>query len=254
MRFLLSILLVIAVGCGSDAPPPNTPEPTTDATPAQTETSTPKGEPATSPPPQPACVPAAYRLCPVDEGAGDAEFAAFRAELLDAVRRKDATRLLTLVDPNIRTSFGEGGGVDDFRRQWNIDSPDSRLWPELATILTMGGSFLGDGEQRAFWAPYVYANWPEGFDAFTHVAAVRAGVPLRSGTTETDPIVVTVDWEILEVNAAGATGENQWTRVRTHAGKEGWVSSEDVRSSVGYRAGFNRISGSWKLNALVAGD
>ena len=158
---------------------------------------------------------------------------------MDAVKRKDEAKLRELVDPAIRTSFGDSGGIEDFMKRG--------LWSELETILGMGGRFLGEGD-AAFWAPYVYAAWPENLDAFQHVAALRAGIPIRSEPRSDANVVATVDWAILEL--VGSGGENEgWRRLR-----EGWVERKDVRSPIDYRAGFNKREGRWRMTALVAGD
>ncbi len=210
---------------------------------------------ATATPPAPAsdivtCAPAAHRLCPVDEGTSDASFVAFRDALSDAVSRKDETALLALIDPAIRTSFGGGSGLEDFRNQWRSSSADSKLWAELSEVLNLGGTFRGEGTDRSFWAPYVYAAWPDSIDAFQHVAATRANVPIRREPAQQAEIVATVDWEIL----AASERASGWIQVKTSDGKQGWVQESDVRSPVGYRAGFSKRSGAWKMEALVAGD
>jgi hypothetical protein len=201
----------------------------------------------------PACVPAPQRLCPVDEGASDASFAAFRDEMRNAIAKKDADALLALVDPKIRTTFGEGGGLDDFKTAWQPESKESRLWRELDQILSMGGSFGGEGAQRSFWAPYIYSAWPENIDAFAYVATIRAVVSIRASADAGAAEVATLDWEIVE-RTDPAREDATWVRIRTQKGIEGFVRSSDVRSPVGYRAGFSRRSGEWKMEALVAGD
>lgn len=201
-----------------------------------------------------ACVAAADRLCPVDEGTRDPAFAAFRDALRDAVRAKSESRLLKLVDPNIRTSFGGGGGIDDFKKQWKTSSPESEVWAELAAIADMGGKFVGAGPERSFWAPYVYAAWPETYDAFQHVAAVRDSVPIRRNAAPEAAPVTTVSWAILELVSYPGAQREGWLRVKAPDGQEGWVAEADVRSPVGYRAGFSIRRGRWLMEALVAGD
>jgi len=207
------------------------------------------------PPPKPAasapvCTPAPNRLCPSDAGASDPSFEQFRKELRTAVEQKNEAELLKHIAPDVRTSFGGGGGIDDFRKSWKTGSADSELWPKLHTILDLGGSFTGEGDAKSFWAPYVYANWPESIDAFENVAAVRAGVVLRASSSHDAAQVATVDWEILKV----VSRSDAWMRVKTSGGVEGWVSAVDVYSPIGYRAGFSKRTGEWKLEALVAGD
>ena len=180
MKSLLSSALLVFFAACSGAPPeaPVSPGPETAATVAPPSSETP------DPPAQPAaCVPAPDRLCPVDEGASDPSFAAYRTRLEVAVRRRDADALLALVDPDIRTSFGGTGGIDHFRAQWKLDAPDSALWPELDAILSSGGTFRGPAAARSFWAPYVYSAWPEGKDSFTHVAALGPDVEVRESAS-----------------------------------------------------------------------
>ena len=190
------------------------------------------------------CTAAPHRLCPKDDGPGHAEFDAFRRELATAVQEKNEAKLLKLIDPKIRTSFGDDGGIDEFRRTWRTSSPDSALWNVLARLLGLGGT-LRDG---MFWAPYVYSAWPDSIDAFENVAAIRAGVPIRKEPSPDAPIVETVDWSILQL-MPGTQLNQPWLHVKT-----GYVRAEDVYSPIGYRAGFSRRSGRWLMEALVAGD
>jgi hypothetical protein len=219
----------------------------------ETTTSTPAPPPsvaetaprAAEPPQQPqspACVPAERRLCPVDEGTRDASFVAFRNELLDAIAKNDEERLLQHVDPKIRMSFGTEGGTEAFKQRWRET--------ELEKILRLGGTFR---EGDNFWAPYVYSAWPESIDVFEHLAAIRAGVPLRKTASADAETVTTVDWAILEL-IPEPNAPRDWFHLKTADGKEGWVHAADVHSPVGYRAGFSKRSGQWKLEALVAGD
>ncbi|MFN2441747.1 MAG: SH3 domain-containing protein [Thermoanaerobaculia bacterium] len=200
-----------------------------------------------------ACEPAPDRLCPVDEGSGDAEFTGYRTALVQAVANRDMEAFRGMVDPAIRTSFGPGGGFDALIQQWETASGSSALWEELDTILGGGGAFRGEGDDRSFWAPYVYAIWPEDVDAFEHVAATGRRVVVRERPETRAGEVARVDHEILEL-VRREEESAEWLRVRTPAGVEGWVAESDVRSPIGYRAGFNRNGGTWRMTALVAGD
>jgi hypothetical protein len=199
------------------------------------------------------CQPGSERLCPVDEGAKDPEFAAYRTALLQAVAAKNPEALRGMVDPGVRTSFGADGGFEALLEQWEARSGSPALWDELEGILRGGGAFRGEGESRAFWAPYVYASWPEEVDAFEHVAATGSSVVIRERPDPEGAEVARVDYEILEL-VRREEESDQWVRVRTQAGVEGWVASGDVRSPIGYRAGFERNGGTWRMTALVAGD
>jgi len=215
----------------------------------------PKDQQAPPPPPKPAaaepvCTPAQNRLCPSDTGASDPSFERFRKELRASIEQKNEAELLKRIAPDVRTSFGGSGGIAEFRKRWKTGSADSELWATLGTILENGGNFIGESNAKSFWAPYVYANWPEAIDAFENVAAVRAGVVLRASASRDAAQVATVDWEILKV----ISRNDAWMNVKTSGGVEGWVAAADVYSPIGYRAGFSKRSGEWKLDALVAGD
>ena len=138
-------------------------------------------------------------LPPIDEAAQRPAFFAFRARLQDAIARRDPEAILQAVHPDVRTSFGEGGGLEDFRRQWRPDAPDSPLWATLGSVLSLGGSFAADG---SFRAPYVFSRWPDDVDAFEHMAVVGESVRVREGPALDAPVVGSVSFGIVGVDAS----------------------------------------------------
>ncbi|HEX7150803.1 MAG TPA: hypothetical protein VF618_04885 [Thermoanaerobaculia bacterium] len=197
------------------------------------------------------------KLLPVDQSAQDAAFAAYRAKLLDAVARKDAAALLTLVDPKIRTSFGDGGGTNDLRKMWKLDEgAASPLWNELHTILTMGGTFRNLGNTKQFCAPYVYSAWPEEHDAFMSFAVIAENVPLVDAAGK--PIATLSHDIVAYVPDAAQSAEEferaERRRVKTADGREGFVATANLRSPIGWRACFAPKGNDWKMDLLVRGD
>ncbi|HYO75449.1 MAG TPA: hypothetical protein VE010_03215 [Thermoanaerobaculia bacterium] len=182
------------------------------------------------------------KLMPVDEGSSDPSFVAYRNQLLEAVRGRNAEALVVLVDPKIRTSFGDGGGADEFRKSLQKEG----MWENLDTALSRGGKFL-DPEKRAFWAPYVYSAWPDDRDGFQSFAVIGENVPLRQSKDPASPVIATLSYDIVERTEV----EGQ---IKTADGKTGFVEPKLLWSPVGYRAGFNRTNGQWRMNAFVAGD
>ncbi len=65
---------------------------------------------------------------PVDEGKKDKSFSAFRDKLIEAVKKRDKKYLLSILDPNIKSSFGGDDGIKDFKTMWKIDSSKTKLW------------------------------------------------------------------------------------------------------------------------------
>jgi hypothetical protein len=189
-------------------------------------------------------------LLPVDEAALRPAFFAFRARLQQAIARRDARTILDAVDPDVRTSFGDGGGLDDFHRQWRPDTPDSPLWSTLGTVLALGGSFADDG---SFRAPYVFSRWPDDMDAFEHMAVVAESVRVRERPGLDAPVVGSVSFGIVRVEAP-EDREAPWRAVRLADGRRGFMATQYLRSPVDYRAIFSETAGGWRLTAFVAGD
>ncbi len=245
MKLLIALPLAVLVACGRQETATPPPVPAATAEPASTQTSTTPLAPASSPA---ALDPVAGpKLTPSDEGASDAAFVAYRDRLRDAVKNRDAKAVVALADPKIRTSFGEGGGANALEQL--LARPG--MWERLGTVLAHGGSFLGE-ERSAFWAPYVYSAWPDRQDAFTAIAIIAENVPLRQGAGATTGILATLSYDIVE--RISPPDESPWVEVKTADGRKGFVEAKYVLSPVGYRAGFNKLNGEWRMTALVAGD
>jgi hypothetical protein len=185
------------------------------------------------------------KLPPADESKADPSLVAYLDTLRTAVQKRDIGAVIAAADPTIRTSFGEGGGAASLRKM--LERPE--LWSELEQILKLGGTFLEGSNQKAFWAPYVYSEWPDREDAFEALAVIGDEVPLRS--TPDGPAIATLSYDI--VTRAGDPDDG-WQKIRTADGRTGVVETRFLRSPVGYRAGFNKTGDTWRMTGLVAGD
>jgi hypothetical protein len=243
MKRILGLLLFLAVACRENVAPETVTTTTNDAAAPAAAAS-----PAEAPPAATSTAPAVNgpKLMPVDDAPQDPALVAYRNQLLEAVRRRDAAAVVALVDPKIRTSFGDGGGADELRKTLEKEG----VLDDLELVLSRGGTFQGEGEARSFWAPYVYSAWPDAHDAFQSLAVIEDNVPLRETRDASSPVVATLAYDIVTL----VMSENEVRQVKTADGKVGWVDARYVRSPVGYRAGFNKVQGQWRMNAFVAGD
>lgn len=197
------------------------------------------------------------KLLPIDEAARDPAFFVFRARLQEAVARHDAAAVLDAADPNIKVGFGGKDGLAAFREKWKLQDGDkSPLWAELGLVLSLGGGFRSPS---SFEAPYVFSRWPEAHDAFEHVAVLGTDVRVRAEPRADSKILAALSFDIVRLSQAGRSRltpaqMKEWTAVELQGGRTGYVASRYVRSSVGYRALFNKINGRWRMTALVAGD
>jgi len=180
------------------------------------------------------------KLMPVDEAQRDPMLVSFRNQVLEAIDHNDQKALAQLIDPKVRTSFGDdkGGG------KVNLSA--------LEHALALGGSFQKGSDVPRFWAPYVYSEWPEAHDAFSEAAIIAEDVPLHQSNDPASPAVATLRYDIVKM--LDTTSDAPMRHVRTADGHEGWVESSRVRSSIDYRAGLVRKDGAWKIEAFVAGD
>lgn len=205
-------------------------------------------------------------LKPVDEAAKDASFLAFRTKLIAAAERHDAKYILGIIDPQIKLGFGGDDGIANFRKQWKINAKDSPFWEEFLAAIKNGGAFDGRGRNKynSFTAPYTFSSWPEDVDSFEHVAIFGSDVNLRERPAADAKVVATLSYNIVTPNNEESTtvktgpGEDDWEfdwrKVTTMGGKTGFVKAKYVRSSIDYRAGFEKARGVWKLEFFGAGD
>lgn len=198
---------------------------------------------------------------PVDEAGRNPDFLAFRTRLLEIVKKKDVAGLKTIVDPGIKASFGGHGGWAGFAEVWQLERKPgaSAVWQELGGALRLGGAFNSSGD---FSAPYVYAKFPDKYDAFTHGAIVGSDVNVREAPKTTAPVIVKLSHTIVpfaqietELPRETIGGETHpWRAVTLGDGRIGYVYGKFVRSPLDYRAGFHKTAAGWKLVFFVAGD
>jgi hypothetical protein len=189
-------------------------------------------------------------LPPVDQASSIPELFAVRAQLQAAVARRDAQAVMSALSREVRLSFGSEEGIDDFKRLWRPDLPNSPLWETLSTVLALGGAFDPDG---TFTAPYVFTQWPQDKEAAIHVVALGAAVRVHAAARADAAVVAVLDFEIVEL-AAPPEPQARWVRVKAGAGRSGFVDGRWVRSATDYRITFARREGRWQVISFLAGD
>lgn len=195
---------------------------------------------------------------PVDEGPKNASFQTFRTQLIAALKRRDARYIYGIVDRNIKLGFGGEDGLANFKKNWKLESAKSEFWAEMLKVVSNGGTF-DKSNRNLFLAPYLFATFPEDFDPFEYQAIFGFDVNLRSQPNVNSTVVAKLSYNIVKADyqnsiAIRDSDKYQWIKVETVGGKKGWVAAEYVRSSIDYRAGFEKIKGKWTLTFFLAGD
>ncbi len=188
-------------------------------------------------------------IFPVDEGAKDPEFFAFRRNLIHALIAQDEAYLKSAVAPDIKWSFGGGDGAEGFYSGWNDGAGDGQLYNTLLGLLLNGGTFISEG---TFCAPYTYKTEAVE-DPFSVVIAVDRDVPVFDKPSQGAKVIGRVSFQTLRRNEYDGNGTGYYS-VYTPAGKAGFVREADAFSPVGYRACFSKTDGKYKMNLMVAGD
>lgn len=195
----------------------------------------------------------AKKLLPADEAAKDPSFFVFRARLIEAVAARDAAQVIAVLSPKITNNFGGDGGTAEFKQQWQPEDKASKLWPELACVLSLGGRFTKDG---GFSAPYYFAAWPEGddADAFEWIVIVGENVRVREKAGASSPVIAKLSFELVRVDDGQDGSTEEWTRIKLADGRKGFVATRFTGSAIGWHAIFAKEDGEWRMTAFVAGD
>lgn len=207
------------------------------------------------------------KLYPFDEASKDPSFKRFRDKLIVAVKKRDKWFLLSILHPKVLNSFGGDGGIPEFVSKWNLNSPDSKVWSELLTVLSLGGSFSYEGGQKMFEAPYVSSRWdliqpklPSELGEVSYEVVIKKNVPVHPRPDDDAPVMTWLTYDVVEVDYEGSVRESpnddnfRWVKVKTLRGHQGYIRGPQLRSPVGLRAGFTKIKGKWVMNSFVGGD
>lgn len=192
-------------------------------------------------------------LLPVkDEAAKDPSLVKFRDSLLKAVKQKNVKELLNHIDPKIKNSFGGTDGVKEFKSAWKLEKnpAKSKVWAELAKVLNLGGGFM----EATFAAPYLYAHWPDEYDAFEYSVVVTDSAQLRKEASDKSEALRALKREVVYVIDTGEDDPSGWKQIATFDKQRGFAKESEIHSPIGYRALFSKKSGAWKMTHFIAGD
>lgn len=192
---------------------------------------------------------------PVDDAAQAPSFVAFRTQLLEALRRRDAAQVLTHVDESIY----EIGGKEAFAQALSSNRGDDDYFRLLARVLEHGGAFTTTRGRtvgrREFCAPYVYSNFPRPVpesltDEVDPWAVIQRDVIVRSRASDAAPAIERLSYELVKTTGAHSGHESRfsrWYEVELAESKRGWVAASALMNPADYHACFARIGERWLL-------
>lgn len=200
------------------------------------------------------------QLIPEDEAERDVSLMEFRQKVMEIIRGKDAEGLQYVLDDRVSTSSNKRSTKQKFNSIWKPEAIDSELWHTLDTILNMGGGFVRSERGVKFCAPYIFTNFPVELDIYGHGAVIQENVELKAAASRKSQTLTQLSYNVVKVedwrSVVDATGGNtRWLKVRTLAGKEGYVDKRTIRSPSDYSVCFlNRPTEGWKIISLIGNE
>lgn len=191
---------------------------------------------------------------PVDQASEDPIFAEFRNKLIAAAERKDLQYVKSIMDPNIKLSFGGHDGVKSFDSLW---TDKNEFWKEFLAVIKNGGRWFREkGQPTLFTAPYSFDGFPNDLDSFEHFVIFGSDVNLRRSAGMDGEVIGRLSYNIVKLDPESwnRPEKSEWLKVTTLGGQTGFVSAQFVRSPIDYRAGFEKKRGKWVMTFFVAGD
>lgn len=202
------------------------------------------------------------RLVPQDEARNAPGFAPVIKRFEKAVRGRDATAIVGMLDERVMFSIGSDNvGPLAFRRYRRLDDRSGEFWTIASDLLRNGSAFHGDCSVPA--GCYVtYPFWSERFPdqdlhRFNHMVVRRENVPMYASARRGAPIVDRLSYEIVRLVIDPTKPPNdRWTDIALLDGRTGAVRSRDLYyPAADYRMTFGRqSSGKWVLASFLAGD
>ncbi|MBX9725239.1 MAG: SH3 domain-containing protein [Candidatus Obscuribacterales bacterium] len=172
-------------------------------------------------------------------------FAEFRRQLIEAVKHHDKAFVDAALSPDIALALGGGKGKQAFYEEWQGLQADSEFWPRIERVLIHGVQL--DAESGEYHAPAV--SFDDSHSELPQAVVWTKQAALRQSPNSESPIVATLYDEQITIlePAEAAPMTAKWAKVKTSAGKTGYMKAEDFYSAYDEFAVFKRANGKWVL-------
>jgi|GEM_PF-1831552 len=196
------------------------------------------------------------KLIPPEQNFG-AEFSKALEKLTDAVHSKNLTVLDDFLDNETMVDFGGSGGKAKFYEHWELNKnpENSKLWTELKKIFDLGGTY--DENEKRFVAPYVFSDFPEELDAFTHFVITGTDIKVYTEKNLESKVAGVLNDNIIkasEDNGFFEKTDQDFIGIKISSGSQGYIQKKYIRSPIGYRLSLVYKKSGWKLTYMVEGD
>jgi hypothetical protein len=179
---------------------------------------------------------------------GDLEGAdAFRQQLAEAVRLRDADALVALAAEDIKLDFGGGTGRAELHKR--LTSGEWNLWEELDELLALG---CAANKQGGITIPWYFEQTIAGVDPMVGMIVTGEDVPLRESPENEGTAARAISWGVVEIS--NFRPDDPYQQVKTTEGSQGFIATDKLRSLIDYRLSATSRNGKWSIVSFVAGD
>jgi hypothetical protein len=172
---------------------------------------------------------------------------AFRQELADAVKRRDADALIALAADDIKLDFGGGAGSAELRKRLNDKTWD--LWSELDELMALGCSANAQG---GITIPWYFDQGLGNVDAVSGWLVTGEDVPVLAAPDPGSKPLAAISWDIVKL--AALDPERKYQQVELPDKEIGFIATDKLRSVIDYRLIASSRNGRWRITSFVAGD
>lgn len=204
----------------------------------------------------------------IDEAKTDDDFFKFLQKLRQAVKRRDAKFIRTLVNPETRFSFGDGSTLENL----DINNPKAPFWLHLQKAIAIGCSKhetnspqTSTSDNNIWNCPPLKFHQSKVIGDFEQVFIVGEQIKVRREPNDRGRIIGIISYEIVEFDYKGfskLSAQEQdaietlygWMPVILSNNQRGFVRSSYAYRLIGYRIHLVKLKGEWKLRSFLAGD
>lgn len=220
-----------------------------------------------------------WQISLADQSEQSSDFSQFLQQLRQAVQKRDAAFIRSIVTPETKFGFGEHRSISYL----NPENPDSPFWSQLEKAIAPGCTDEANialpqrpPKGMQFSCPTVFRQFDEAVKnapekqkplAYeTSVVVVGAGVNVRSQPRMDAPSIAILSNEIVQYDRATFQKATQpvqdetlsrshldgWTPVILPNDQRGYVSNRSAYRPSEHRAIFSKVGGRWTLQAFAS--
>lgn len=190
------------------------------------------------------------KLSRIDEGVHDTSFVSFRKALLDAIRRKDSTYIVSRLTSDVQIGFGPDDiGVDAFVKRW-LQGPKTEFWAISERALMLGCWKGENGANSYFACPFFYSKIPT--EPQEMVVVDSESVAIYSDSSRTSRIIKRVSFALFPYTALNS---EEWFLVKSPILRDsGYIEKRFIQTPYSARLIIEKRFRTWEISAFAEGD